>query len=263
MNRNHNYPLALTSSLVPVGKTLTGESFDLDYRGNLLLVGETGSGKTVVLQSLIAGAAQQSDLQLVLMDPFRGGSLGRTWQPRASMVADDIASAASQLNTLRLLVADRLVGDRHGDEVIVVVEDANIFEQARHIPEGVPMTRHLLEVQQENHASRQALDAMHFIAAWGTHVGVYLYASMQRADSDRAHAFAAFGRVLVMGRAAQCVPISTALRLPAPTLRDGVPGRGVLHVRGQSFDIFDAHHIDSAHTAEIARRFARFRAPLR
>ena len=262
MYPNSSYPPVLDSSRLPVGTTVTGEPFGLDYRGNLLLVGETGSGKSVVLQSLIAGAAQQSDLQLVLMDPFRGGSLGRAWKPRASMVADDIASAASQLNAMRLLVADRLVGDHLGDEVIVIVEDANIFEQVRHIPDGVPMTRQLLEAQKENHASRQALDAMRFIAAWGGHVGVYLYASMQRADSDHGQAFAAFGRVLLMGRRAQNVPISTTLRLPAPTLRECAPGRGVLHVRGQGFDIFDAHYIDSERTVEIAQRFAGYRTPL-
>jgi S-DNA-T family DNA segregation ATPase FtsK/SpoIIIE len=92
---------------IPVGRDVTGSIVGLTlFERSFLLGGSPGSGKSVLMQQLVAGAALMADAALWLIDPKGGAELG-FWSKRAARIATVKTTDATQaLRLLEDLVAE-------------------------------------------------------------------------------------------------------------------------------------------------------------
>lgn len=92
------------SSRVPFGTGVDGEPVVFDWRANphVLVAGTTGSGKSVVMQSLMVGAVLRG-CELWVVDPSKGAADFQFVAPYAKAVVTDVLGAGE---ALRLVVAE-------------------------------------------------------------------------------------------------------------------------------------------------------------
>ena len=257
--RNRNYPVQHDAGTIPLGTELSGDPFNIPYRSNVLVVGEAGSGKGVVMNDLAAGIAQRSDAQLVYVDVARLGVGFQVWLPRATAFATDFEAAVRALNEVRYLIEKRLLEQATGDDVFVFVDEfAYLLTAREQAVEFLAPNDALAEMRLANVAARD----IEFIASYGPSVGVFAYLNTHRTDANVAKYGASFSRVMLLGRSAVRPEISKSLLLPAPVINEPLTGRGVLHTRGVSAEVFDAYYIDHAVASELAQETSYFTRPL-
>ncbi|GAA2726338.1 FtsK/SpoIIIE domain-containing protein [Actinocorallia aurantiaca] len=93
-------PVSLAEPLLEFGIFETGEPVRFDLRVNTLVAGETGAGKSMVLQNLLRLASRVEWLSLVLLDMGSGATEFGAWRGRADVVGTSTEDAERIIDVL-------------------------------------------------------------------------------------------------------------------------------------------------------------------
>lgn len=174
-------------NLLVLGRGLTGDIVvDLNKTPHILIGGNTGSGKTVLLRCLLWQAIHQGDI--VYIADFKGGvDFGRVWHTLTDIITEE--------NALLVLLA-RLIDElEERKKLLVAAEAANITEYGaktgNHLPRIILCVDEAAEVLDKTNASKerkefvsQVADKLSTLTRQGRAMGIHVWIGVQRGDAD-------------------------------------------------------------------------------
>lgn len=174
-------------NLLVLGRGLTGDIvIDLNRTPHILIGGNTGSGKTVLLRCLLWQAIHQGDI--VYIADFKGGvDFGSVWHTLTDIITEEDALLA-----LRAHLIDEL---EERKKLLVAAEAANITEYGAktggHLPRIILCVDEAAEVLDKANASKerkefvsQVADRLSTLTRQGRAMGIHVWIGVQRGDAD-------------------------------------------------------------------------------
>jgi len=166
-----------------LGETETGEKLWIKMEKNphLLVAGETGSGKTTVLHTIIANVIGREDVWLYLIDPKNGLEFG-IYENKAYKIAYDYDAALDMLDDIRFNMDMRgkflnEIGKRSIEDdpsilppVLVVIDEIAalmLWDSDKKNPQKGSFERKLVDIAQRSRSS-----------------GIYIVLATQRPSTD-------------------------------------------------------------------------------
>ncbi|MBE2319678.1 type VII secretion protein EccCa [Solirubrobacter sp. CPCC 204708] len=251
----------------PIGRTKTGEVLWLDLKQAAeegmgphgVLVGATGSGKSELLRSLVAGLAATHDpeqLAFVLVD-YKGGAafaeLSRL--PHVAGMITNLSQDLSLVDRMR----DALIGEQERRQTILReagnVDDIVDYQQRRLSDPSLPPLPDLLVIVDEFAellaARPEFIDLFVGIGRVGRSLGIHLLLSSQRLDEGRLRGLESHLRYRICLRTYSSVESKLVLGTPDAYLLPSVPGLGYLKVDTSHYEQFRAAYSSAPAPAEV------------
>src|SRR4051794_18259522 len=246
---------------VPFGITADGEVAILDLKqaaeGGMgphgILVGATGSGKSELLRSLVAGLAATHDpetLSFVLVD-YKGGAAFAELA-RLPHVAGMITNLQRDLSLVDRM-HDALVGEQERRQTMLReagnLDDAIAYRAKReHDPSLPPMPDLLVIVDEFAEmltAKPEFIDLFVGIGRVGRSLGIHLLLSSQRLDEGRLRGLESHLRYRICLRTYSAPESKMVLGTPDAYLLPSLPGLGYLKVDTSVYEQFRAAIVTS------------------
>lgn len=174
-------------NLLVLGRGLTGDIvIDLNKTPHILIGGNTGSGKTVLIRCLLWQGIHQGDI--VYIADFKGGvDFGQVWHTLADIITDEDALLA--------LLAHLIEELNERKKLLVAAEAANITEYGaktgNHLPRIILCVDEAAEVLDKTNASKerkefvaQVADKLSTLTRQGRAMGIHVWIGVQRGDAD-------------------------------------------------------------------------------
>jgi S-DNA-T family DNA segregation ATPase FtsK/SpoIIIE len=240
----------------PIGRTAQGEILWLDLKQAAengmgphgVLVGATGSGKSELLRSLVAGLAATHDpeqLAFVLVD-YKGGAafadLARL--PHVAGMITNLSRDLSLVDRMR----DALIGEQERRQTILReagnVDDIVAYQARRAVdPSLAPLPDLLVIVDEfaELLAARpEFIDLFVGLGRVGRSLGIHLLLASQRLDEGRLRGLESHLRYRICLRTYSAVESKLVLGTPDAYLLPSLPGLGYLKVDTERYEQFRA-----------------------
>jgi S-DNA-T family DNA segregation ATPase FtsK/SpoIIIE len=247
---------------VPIGVSTTGERVVLDLKqaaeGGLgphgLIVGATGSGKSELLRTLVAGLALQhppDTLSFVLID-YKGGAafaeLARL--PHAAGLITNLQRDGSLVDRMR----DALLGEQERRQAMLRdagnLDDIRAYRMRREEDPSLPPLPYLLVVVDEFGellASRpEFIDLFLGIGRVGRSIGMHLLFSSQRLEEGRLRGLESHLRYRICLRTYSAVESKIVLGTPDAYLLPPFPGAAYLKVDTAIYERFKVALVSGA-----------------
>jgi S-DNA-T family DNA segregation ATPase FtsK/SpoIIIE len=246
---------------VPFGITADGEVAILDLKqaaeGGMgphgILVGATGSGKSELLRSLVAGLAATHDpetLSFVLVD-YKGGAAFAELA-RLPHVAGMITNLQRDLSLVDRM-HDALVGEQERRQTMLReagnLDDAIAYRARREADPSLPPMPDLLVIVDEFAemltAKPEFIDLFVGIGRVGRSLGIHLLLSSQRLDEGRLRGLESHLRYRICLRTYSAPESKMVLGTPDAYLLPSLPGLGYLKVDTSIYEQFRAALVTS------------------
>ncbi len=174
-------------NLLLLGRGLTGDVIiNIDKTPHILIGGNTGSGKTILLQCLVWQAIQQADV--VYVADFKGGvDFSRTWQRFAHIVTDE-QQLLALLNKLADTLNERKELFREVDAPNISTYRKKTGEYMQRIIFACDEVAELLDKTGADKQRKELLSQIEarlaLIARQGRAFGIHLLLATQRPDAN-------------------------------------------------------------------------------
>lgn len=174
-------------NLLLLGRGLTGDVIiNIDKTPHILIGGNTGSGKTILLQCLVWQAIQQADV--VYVADFKGGvDFSRTWQRFAHIVTDE-QQLLALLNKLADILNERKELFREVDAPNISTYRKKTGEYMQRIIFACDEVAELLDKTGADKERKELLSQIEarlaLIARQGRAFGIHLLLATQRPDAN-------------------------------------------------------------------------------
>src|SRR4051794_17888091 len=254
---------------VPFGITADGEVAILDLKqaaeGGMgphgILVGATGSGKSELLRSLVAGLAATHDpeeLSFVLVD-YKGGAAFAELS-RLPHVAGMITNLQRDLSLVDRM-HDALLGEQERRQTMLReagnLDDAIAYRARREANPSMPPMPDLLVIVDEFAemltAKPEFIDLFVGLGRVGRSLGIHLLLSPQRLDEGRLRGLESHLRYRLCLRTYSATESKLVLGTPDAYLLPSLPGLGYLKVDTEVYVQFRAAHASGPHTPSVMR----------
>ena len=252
----------------PIGRTADGKPLWLDLKqaaeGGMgphgVLVGATGSGKSELLRSLVAGLAATHDperLAFVLVD-YKGGAafadLARL--PHVAGLITNLQRDLSLVDRMR----DALTGEQERRQTMLReagnVDDIVAYQALRERDRSLPPMPDLLVIVDEFAellaARQEFIDLFVGLGRVGRSLGIHLLLSSQRLDEGRLRGLESHLRYRLCLRTYSAVESKLILGTPDAYLLPSLPGLGYLKVDTERYEQFRAALSSGPDDVEVA-----------
>ena len=246
-----------------IGVRADGELLELDLKqaaeGGMgphgILVGATGSGKSELLRTLVAGLAANHDpesLAFVLVD-YKGGAafaeLARL--PHTAGLITNLQSDLTLVDRMR----DALVGEQERRQSLLRragdLDDIVAYRARRDADPSLPPMPNLLVIVDEFAellaARPEFIDLFVSLGRVGRSLGIHLLLSSQRLDEGRLRGLESHLRYRICLRTYSATESKIVIGTPDAYLLPSVPGMGFLKVDTEIYTQFRAALSTSAH----------------
>ena len=240
----------------PIGRAADGEVLELDLKqaaeGGMgphgVLVGATGSGKSELLRSLVAGLAARhapEELAFVLVD-YKGGAAFADLS-RLPHVAGLITNLQSDLSLVDRMHA-ALIGEQERRQTLLReagnIDDIVSYQARRDADPSLPPMPDLLVIVDEFAellaARPEFIDLFVGIGRVGRSLGIHLLLSSQRLDEGRLRGLESHLRYRLCLRTYSATESKLVLGTPDAYLLPSLPGLGYLKVDTDVYTQFRA-----------------------
>ena len=251
--REHRRATALRA---PIGRTAEGKTLWLDLKqaaeGGMgphgVLVGATGSGKSELLRSLVAGLAATHEperLAFVLVD-YKGGAafadLARL--PHVAGMITNLQRDLSLVDRMR----DALIGEQERRQTMLReagnVDDVVAYQSLRDRDPSLPPMPDLLVIVDEFAellaARPEFIDLFVGLGRVGRSLGIHLLLASQRLDEGRLRGLESHLRYRLCLRTYSAVESKLIIGTPDAYLLPSLPGLGYLKVDTETYEQFRA-----------------------
>jgi S-DNA-T family DNA segregation ATPase FtsK/SpoIIIE len=254
---------------VPIGRSADGDVLELDLKqaaeGGMgphgVLVGATGSGKSELLRSLVAGLASRhapEELAFVLVD-YKGGAAFAELS-RLPHVAGLITNLQQDLSLVDRMHA-ALIGEQERRQTMLRdagnLDDIVAYQARRESDPSLPPMPDLLVIVDEFAellaARPEFIDLFVGLGRVGRSLGIHLLLSSQRLDEGRLRGLESHLRYRLCLRTYSSTESKLVLGTPDAYLLPSLPGLGYLKVDTDVYVQFRAALASGPHTPAVMR----------